>query len=232
MARRIDRSEAGREVLSASERLMDGLLQQEHRCFARIAEGLAQLSQIVWLRTVAVHDVYGRRGLEARIAEVLPRDGEFDDVVMPPVGDLLAVARERTLTAARRQLRACETAVPTRFAGHSTRAMRYAKDQVAGLERHWFDTAREGMLRGAARTRLGMGEQSGIWASRGEDLAVLRTRWLDTELLKLPGSSSRGAVWEMRVWMNAEARKASVSFTNSLLLASMDAWNRVDSVAV
>lgn len=225
---RLDRSEAGNEVLSASQRLMDGLLAEEHRCFARMAEHLQELADLVEARVRRLARGSGRPAILVHMQEVLPRPAEVETLLLPPIGDLLAVTRERTLVVARRQLRAVESVQADRWAGTASRAVSRTRVQAGELEEAWFTTAKLGVLDGMASTAAAMVEQARIWWSRGDEpVNLLVDRWCQVDGLRLPGAGSRGALWGVRATCNAEARTASVALTNALLLSAMAGWNEI-----
>jgi hypothetical protein len=206
---------------------MDGMLREEERCFSAMSGGLDDLAGAVWPRVADTFRVGGRYAVEVSLDQLLPSWPELESAVMPHVGNLLATARERSLVVARRHLRACESSISQELGGIAQAAMKAATPEVATLERGWFDRASGGAMKGAFATVSAMRNQAGLWAGRGEPLELLRQRWYDAEVVRLPGSEPRGAVWMFRVWMNGEARNASVGLTNALLLAAMGAWNRV-----
>jgi hypothetical protein len=223
---RVHRSDAGREVLSASQRLMDGLLVEERRCFAAIEQALRGVADDLETRVRRTAKQTGRASLIAGLAGLLPDDDVVRSAVMAPVGDLLAVTRERTLVVVRRQLKACESVVPARWDGVAGRAVAAAKAQSTQLEFNWFGRCWDGAAAGAGLTRLAMVGQTQTWWARGETTDELVQRLLSEELVRLPGAESRGAWWQLRGRCNAEARNASVGLTNGLLLAGMAAWNQ------
>jgi hypothetical protein len=227
MPARVDRSVAGREVVSATERLMDGMLAQEEKCFRLMQDALGDLATAAWRRVEARARSAGRVGVEATILDLLPAVDQLVGVVMPPIGDLLALARERTLVVVRRQLRACESAISSEWSGMARRAVRAAEPETNALERVWYERALAAATRSSVVVREEMGNQAGIWASRKEQFPELRARWYSEDLVRLPGSSARGTLWDLRVSMNAEARNASVALTNGLILAGMQGWNQV-----
>ncbi len=224
---RVLRAEAGREVLSSTERLMNGLLVEEEACFATMEAALGDLAAACWRRVEARNRTSGRKGVETTIGDLLPTMDQLVGAVLPAVGDLLATSRERTWVVLRRQLRAAESTISAQHAGLAGLAIRQAEPDVQVLERAWFDRARLDAGRSAARVRDEMGTQAALWAQNRETLPLLAVRWYEADLVKLPGALARGALWEMRVSMNAAARNASVALTNGLLLAGMSGWNQV-----
>jgi hypothetical protein len=224
---RVLRATAGREVLSSTERLMNGLLVEEEACFTAMESALSMVAAACWRRVEARNKASGRHGVEATIADLLPTTDQLVGAVLPPVGDLLATSRQRTWVALRRQLRAAESTISAQHAGLAGAAIRAVESDVQLLEREWFERARLDAGRAAVQVRDEMGTQAALWAMNRESLPLLAARWYDDELVRLPGSTARGAVWEMRVSMNAAARNASVALTNGLLLAGMSGWNQV-----
>jgi hypothetical protein len=220
---RLDRSEAGREILSATTRLSDGLLVEERRCFAEIALRLGDFA-------VEVADML-RRGHRSRadlmmgLDVLVPAANDLRDVVLPPIGDLLALTRERTLQVVRRQMRACADSVPLAWKHLGVVGQKAAGGQAAALESAMFDQAKAEFARAYLDTRLKMRGQAETWFARNEPMEALVARWTAPGEVLLPAAETRGAVWNVRPWMNAAARTASVSLTNGLLLAAMGGWN-------
>jgi len=225
---RLDRSVAGRDVLSASERLLDGLLIEEHRCFEQLRAALAELAERVEARVRGLTKGAGRPAILLSVNEVLPNRVEVHELLLPPIGDLLAITRERTLVVAQRQLRACESVVAAKWEGTAARATAAVRAQSGQLESAWFIRAQLSIEQGMAVTAGSMVEQARIWWTRGDEpVGLLVTRWCDPEPVRLPGSEPRGALWGARPAVNAAARNASVALTNALLLAGMSGWNQI-----
>lgn len=225
--RRMSRTEAGRDVVSASERLMAGLLAEEERCFARIADGLAVISEELEGRLRArdrsggVDAVWrGREGL-------LPALGRFEELLLPPVGDLLGTVRERTLLVVRRQLTSAESTLSRSLSGVAGRAHTVAKKSSGRLESHWYGKAEDGLVATVATCREQMLEQVGVWRARHEPTEQLVRRWCQLDPLYVVGARSRGVVWLVRAPMAAHARNASVALANGLTLAGVMGWNAV-----
>lgn len=224
---RTRRQEAGIEIRSATDRLMDGLLIEENRCFSLIAGGMQTVADEVARRVRARYRAAGRRGVLGSIRDLVPSEQQVASQVLPPIGDLLATTRERTLVVVRRQLRACESSVSTTFTGVSATAAQAAAGQAPDLERDWYERAAAECVRSVRSVGSTLGEQAEVWASRNEPVEHLVARWTSLDVVRLPRSPARGAVWQVRVVMNEQARNASVAVTNGLLLAGMDSWNQI-----
>jgi hypothetical protein len=220
---RAARAEAGREVLSATARLSDGLLVEERRCFAEIETRLGEFA--VEVADMVRRSHRARTELWVNVDQVLPAANDLRDVVMPPIGDLLALTRERTLTVVRRQMKALGSTVPLSQVYLSAVGNGAARSQAPSLESAMYDQALAGYARAYLDTRLTMRAQAELWFGRDEPLDALVARWTAPGEVLLPGADTRGALWRLRPWMNAEARTASVSLTNALLLAAMGGWN-------
>lgn len=214
---------AGREVVTAAERLMDGLLDAEHECFTHLDAGLRRTADATRERIVAA----GRLSeAQLRTAALLPNDDWLGDVLLPPVSDLVALARERALRVVGRQMRLCATTlgdtIDTRTVAR--RAEAHARAQATEVERVVFANAGEAMVAAAATTRARIIEQRDTWQARHEPVNALIARCCSADRVGLPGVGI-GAVWRLRASMHATARSASVDTANALLLAGMKGWN-------
>lgn len=224
---RLSRSVAGRDVVSASERLMDGLLTEEEKCFVRIADGLAVIAREVADRLMAREKTGGAGGVWRGREGLLPAPDRFEELLLPPIGDLLATTRERTLVVVRRQMAAAESTLAVGWSGVGARATQVARGQAARLESHWYGRAEQGLARALTQMRADLLGQAGVWRTRREPVEHLVRRWCQLEPLYLTGSHSRGVVWLVRAPMNAQARNASVALANGLVLAGVEGWNTV-----
>jgi hypothetical protein len=222
---RLDRSEAGREILSSTERLSEGLAEQENQAFARIAAELRAAAGELEGRVRQTAAAGGRTQVWLSIDDVLPTIGAVGDALMPAVGDLLAVTRERTLVVVRRHMKACGESVPVRWAQLPSRGVAAAKAQAPALETEWYDKATADFRRAYLDSRAKMRDQAERWFGRDETVDQLVLRLTAENTVNLPGSEVRGAIWSMRGWMNIAARSASVALTNGLLLAAMGGWD-------
>lgn len=236
MSARAQRSTAGKEVLSASERLMAGLLIEEERCFAELAAGLGVIAKECADRTLARFKAAGKRGVVDGAVGLFPTAERLRTVLMPPVGTLLATTRERSLTVAARQMRACASTVEPRYRALANEATKSARLHAAPLEKVWYERVRDGLDDAAFSMGVAMLDQLTAWnASREETVAQLVARWTSMEEVRLPGSQNRGAVWALQPRMTTATRNASVALTNGLLIAAMRGWNdaaRPEPVAV
>lgn len=213
-------------MVSATERLMDGLLAEEHVCFTGIASGVRLLAVDLARALANEAKRSGPTQLFVRSRQLLPDPETVEAAVMPPIGDLLAMTRERTLVVVRRQMKACQSAVSTSWDGLGAAGVATAKSQAMSLERSWYERARVGLQSASVAAFGEMTRQAEIWFARQEPVDALIARWtLETEIRNLSGAKTRGALWQIRVAMNAEARNASVAVTNGLLLAGMAGWN-------
>lgn len=224
---RLSRSVAGRDVVSASERLMDGLLVEEEKCFARIADGLAVIAREVAGRLQARERTGGAGGVWRGREGLVPAAARFEELLLPAVGDLLATTRERTLVVVRRQMSAAESTLAGGWSGVGARASQVARGQADRLESHWYGRAEDGLARVLTRLRVDLLEQAGVWRQRQEPVDVLVRRWCQFEPLYVAGGHTRGVVWLVRAPMNAHARNASVALANGLILAGVEGWNVV-----
>ena len=204
---------------------MAGLLVEEERCFARMADGLSVIAGDLAKRLKARERSSGAGGVHRGVQGLLPTRARFEELLMPPVGDLLATVRTRTLEVVRRQLQAGEATLARNYAGIAGRAAQLAKQQAPRLETHWYESAEAGLARTVAQAHTDLTAQAAIWWTRKETVDVLVTRWCQLEPVHLVGSHSRGAVWMVRAPMNAHARNAAVALANGLTLAGITGWN-------
>lgn len=219
----------GREVLSSAERLMDGMLIEEQRCYERIAVGLGLVATQVEHELADVVREVGLGGIPPRVPDLLPEPAMVAAVVLPPVGDLLATARERTLVVLRRQLRAIEASVDTRWLGTAGRAVKDTQAHGESQEEVWFGRTASKLSAAVVEARRLMADQALTWWSRHEQFDKLVARWCSPDPVSLPGSLTRGALWSIRGAMTFESRNAAVALTNGLLLQGYLSWN--DAVA-
>jgi hypothetical protein len=225
--RRLSRTEAGRDVVSASERLMAGLLEVEERCFARMADGLSVVAEELEDRVRARERAGGAAAVNRGAQGLLPAVARFEELLLPAVGDMLGTVRERTLVAVRRQLGAAESTLARSWAGTAGRAAGVAKQSAGRLESHWYEKAEEGLGRAVQQARQDMLTQAAVWWTRREPVDLLVRRWCQLEPVHLVGAHSRGVVWLVRARMNAHARNAGVALANGLTLAGITGWNEV-----
>jgi hypothetical protein len=217
-------------VVSASERLMAGLLVEEERCFTRMADGLAVIAEELEGRLRARERASGLESVYRGREGLLPSLARFEELLLPPVGDLLVTVRERTLVVVRRQLAAAESTLARTWAGTGARAHGVARQSAGRLETFWYGRAEEGLARTVAQCRQDLLAQTGLWWARRESMDHLVRRWCQLEPLYLVGAHSRGAVWLVRGRMNAHARNAGVAMANGLTLAGITGWNEVTQV--
>jgi hypothetical protein len=226
---RLDRSEAAREVISATQRLSDGLAVEENRAFARIAEELRAASGRLERRVRGTAATRGRVQVWLDVDQLLPTNAELRDALMPIVGDLLAITRDRTMVVVRRQMRACGESVSRGFVHLQSRGVAAAKALASPLEEEWFGKSAQDCARAYLDTRARMRDQVERWYGRNEAVDQLVLRLVAEDTVTLPGSDTRGALWALRAPMNLSARSASVALTNGLLLAAMGGWNEAAS---
>jgi hypothetical protein len=206
---------------------MAGLLQEEEKCFTRLADGLAVIASEVEERLLARERSGGADAVWRGRDGLRPSLRRFEDLLMPPVGDLLTTVRERTLETVRRQLRAAESTLARSWAGAASRAGTVAKSQAARLETHWYQYAHDGLQAAVLSAREDMMTQAATWHMRQEPVPNLVRRWCQLDPLYLTGSHTRGVVWLVRGSMNARARNAGVALANGLTLAGIESWNVV-----
>lgn len=215
-----------KDLVATSQRLMDGLLNVEDSAFELLDMGLQQVADATRER---IHAAQRISPVKLASTELLPDDRWITGVLMPPVGQLIAVARERSTAVAGRQsqLLAAHVGVGARAAAH------HAKETVTAtapeVERVVYMQTTDTVLAAIAPIRAAVAEQRRIWTARHEPLDALVARCCSRERVGLP-SATRGAVWGMRAGIHAAARAASVDTCNAVLLSSMRAWNERASV--
>jgi hypothetical protein len=222
---RTHRPVAAREVISASERLMDGLLAEEQDCFRRLDRGVREVGQAVTDRVRARAKSVGRAELVRSVDDLLVTRALAGPLLMPAVGDLLAVTRTRSLEVVARQLRACASTVDLHWSFLAAGGVEAARVEAAVLERHWYDRAVDEMVSAGGVVRTEMLIQYRKWAQFEEPVTGLLDRWVSPEDVRLPGAGMRGSVWLFLARMMVAARTASVALTNGVLLAGMRGWN-------
>jgi len=219
------RPSAVRDVTRQVQALMDALLVEEHTAAAEIESGLRGYAVTLTERVIAAGPT--RRKLRAAIPRLLPTTEQVLGIAGPPVAQLLAVSRERTLPVIGRQLRAYQQVVGPHAVGASTRGTLAAQEIATELEGHYYAAACSAIGAAVAGVVTAMTQQVGVWAVRPAELAPeLARRWCSEDLVRLPGAPGRGVLWQMRSVCTARAREASVSVVNGLLIAGYEGWNR------
>jgi hypothetical protein len=218
------RPSAAREVTSLVQSLMDGLLLEETRAGEAIDAGLRGFAVSLSERVIAAGST--RRKLRAAVPKLLPTAEQVLDIAGPAVAHLLAVSRERTLPVIARQLRAYQQVVGPHAVGASNRGVLAAESVAMDLEGHYYAAACAAIGAATVGVAAQMTRQVEIWAvSPAESAAELARRFCSEDLVRLPGSPGRGTLWQLRSICTAEARAASVSVVNGLLLAGYQGWN-------
>ena len=218
---------AARDLVATSQKLMDDLLDVENSAFKLLDGGIQQTADAVRERIHAAHHIGTPKLMRA---DLLPDDTWLAGLLLPPVGQLIAVARERATNTAGRQMGLLAEhvgahAVPT------ARAAKAAAGEVApDVERVVHLQATDSLMAASAPVRAALDEQRRVWAARHEPLDALVARCCSQERVGLPGAG-RGVVWGLRAPVHALARAASVDTCNAVLLASMRAWNEHANVS-
>ena len=215
------------DLIASSQRLMDELLEVEDTAFGLLDAGMQRLADATRERIHAAHRL---SPVKLKRAELLPDDQWIAGQLLPPISQLIAVARERALSVANRQMQIMSGFVgaPAAAAGRSGRA---AVGRAAPeVERLIYMQATDMLMAETAPIRASIVEQRRIWLARHESLDALVARVCSSERVGLPGAT-RGAVWPLRARMHAAARSASVDTANALLIASMRGWNDVADAA-
>lgn len=220
--RRITRARAGQEVLTITHGLMDGLLAEENRCFDGIEDAAADLAAVLGKQLRSISSPAGLvRGARTLVASLVDLRERFS----PPVGDLMATVRERTLDVLGQQLELCASAVSVDAAPAVQRGRLQAEGVCVDLERYWLGRYQDAVVDTATLVRGEMTRQLRTWQSRGEDRELLVVRWCSPDRVTLPGAGVRGAVFGMRAPLCAAARTASVACVNGVLLGGYAGWN-------
>jgi hypothetical protein len=218
---------AGRRITSSAERLMDGLLDVEDEAFAALDAGLQRTAD------AARQNITGARSRTALLrAQLLPDDEWLGRVLLPPISELAAVARERALRVVDAQLGALAGAIGEHADPVAAVARRATASQAASVELGAFTDAAGSLEQAAAATRERITEQRRAWNARREPTAGLVARVCSAERVALPGAASRGAIWVgLRTPTHAAARAVSVRVANELLLTAYRGWNRAAAAA-
>lgn len=205
---------------------MDGLLVEENRAATAVDAGLRGYAASLSERVLAAGDT--RRKLRVAVPKLLPTAGDILGIAGPVVAHLLAVSRERTLPVISRQLRAYQQVVGPHAVGASSRGILAAQEVATELESHYYAAACAAIGVATVGVASRMQQQADVWAVRPAESAVeLARRWCSEDLVRLPGASGRGVLWQLRSACTAEARAASVAVVNGLLIAGYEGWNRV-----
>lgn len=204
---------------------MDGLLVEENRTWVEIDAGLRGFAVTLAERVVSVGGT--RRKVRAAVPKLLPTADQVLAFAGPAVAHLLAVSRERTLPVITRQLRAYQQVVGPGAIGARDRGVLAAEAVGAELEGYYYAAACAAIGAAVATVTAKMQQQVDVWSVRPAETAVeLARRWCSEDLVRLPGAPGRGVLWQVRTSCNAEARAASVSVVNGLLIAGYEGWNR------
>jgi hypothetical protein len=216
-----------REIVSSVTRMMDGLLDAEHAAFDELDSGLQRTADATRERIVAADRVSRAKLMRAQI---LPDDPWLTDLLMPPISNLVALARERALTVVARQLRAVASVVGPSADRAVAAGVAEARMLAPRIEHIVVDDAMTTGMATVAQVRAAILAQRRMWAARHEPLDALIARVCSAERVGLPGAH-RGAVWALRGALHATARAASVNTANAVLLAGMRGWNHAAATA-
>lgn len=212
---------AGRRISRSVEQLMDGLLDVEDQAFAALDAGLQRCADAARQNITAPRS---RTGLLR--AQLLPDDEWLGRVLLPPISELAAVARERALRVVDAQMSALTGAIGEHAVTVAAAARRATASQAATVELAAFTDAAAALEQAAAATRERVVEQRRAWNTRREPTAGLVARVCSAERVALPGAASRGAIWiGLRTPTHAAARAVSVRVANELLLTAYRGWN-------
>jgi hypothetical protein len=207
---------------------MDGLLDREKDCFRKLDAGVAAMAEATANRVRARVRLRGKVEFSRSVDDLLVSRDDAEPELMPPVGDLLAVTRTRTLEVVARQLRACLSTVDAGWGFLARGGVEAARLDAAVLERHWYGRVSDSLSQVGAMVREDMREQYQRWAQFDEPVDALLRRWFDAEEVRLPGAGSKGAVWAFRTRLMVEARNASVALSNGIMLAGIRGWNATE----
>lgn len=212
---------ASKDLVIASQRLMDGLLDVEESAFRVLDAGVQQVADATRENIVAAE-----RLSPAKLdrADLVPDDRWLAAVLLPPVAQLIAAARERALAVAKRQMQLLSAQVGPHAAGAALGGEQSALRAADEVERLTYRQATDGLLAAVVPVRGDVVEQRRLWKSRHEPREALIARCCTQDRVGLPGAT-RGVVWALRPRMHSIARAASVDTCNALLMASMRGWN-------
>lgn len=216
---------AGRRISRSAERLMDGLLDVEDAAFSALDGGLQRCADATRQNITAPRS---RTGLLR--AQLLPDDEWLGRVLLPPISELAAVARERALRVVDTQMTSLAGAIGEHADPVAAAARRAVASRAAAVELGAFTDAATSLEQAAAATRDRIIEQRRTWNARREPTAALVARVCSAERVALPGAASRGAIWVgLRTPTHAAARAVSVRVANELLLVAYRGWNAAAS---
>lgn len=210
-----------RDLVATSQRLMDGLLDVEDSAFKLLDGGLQQVADATRERIHAAHHIGAPKLMRA---ELLPNDQWLAGLLLPPVGQLIAVARERSTATVGRQMGLLAEHVGPHALPTARAAKTAATSMAPEVERVVYLQATDSLLTATAPVRAAVDEQRRVWAARHEPVDALIARICSQERVGLPGAG-RGVVWQLRARVHALARAASVDTCNAMLLAGMRSWN-------
>jgi hypothetical protein len=213
---------AEREIVSSVARMMDGLLDAEHAAFAELDQTLQRVADAARERIIAADRISTPKLLRA---ELLGADRWLADLLMPPISNLVALARERALTVVERQLRAVASVAGPHAHAAVSSGVRAARAMVPRIEQMIVTDAMASVHATIGQVRTEITTQRRTWRARHEPVDALVARVCSAERVGLPGAG-RGAVWALRAPLHAAARGASVNTANAVLLAGMRGWNR------
>lgn len=214
-------SRHARDLVATSQKLMDGLLDVEDSAFKLLDGGMQQVADATRERIHHAHHIGGPKLMRAAL---FPDDQWLAGLLLPPVGQLIAVARERAATTVGRQMGLLAQHVGPHALPTARVAKTTATEVAPEVERVVYLQATDSLMTATAPIRAAIDEQRRVWAARHEPLDALVARCCSQERVGLPGAG-RGAVWGLRARLHALARAASVDTCNAVLLAGMRAWN-------
>lgn len=210
-----------RELITNSQRLMDGLLDVEESCFKLLDAGVQQTADATRERIVAASRLSRAQLLRG---DLVPDDRWLVAHLLPPVGQLIAVARERSTAMAGRQMATLVGHIGSHAAPTAQAAQHHTARVAPEIEQLVYTQATDALATAVAPVRAAVDEQRRTWAARHEPLDALVARCCTQDRVGLPGAT-RGVVWQLRPRLHALARAASVDTANALLMAGMQAWN-------
>lgn len=180
------RTSHARQVVGASQTLMDGLLDAEDTCFTNLDAGLQRVADATRERIIAAARLSGARLLRA---ELLPEDRWLAGVVLPPISELVAVARERALSVVGRQMQLLAGTLGTAARDAATAGRTAAARDAPDVERIVYLAATDALMNATPPVRAAITEQRRIWQARHEPLDALTARVCSAERVGLPGAS-------------------------------------------
>ncbi|MDL5159422.1 hypothetical protein [Actinomycetospora termitidis] len=207
-------------IRAAAMSTADELLEMEDAAFRALDERMERVARAVAQRIGEAGQ--DREGLLRD--DLLPESGWLVRVLLPPVGDLLALTRERALGLVADQLGTLARNDAERAAAEL--GITAAREAAGPIERDGYTSVADRLEGARFLVDDEVTEQKRLWVVYAEQPPALVSRLCARDRVPLPGTRTRGAVWGLEAPVRRGARDATISVTNQLLRTGMDGWNR------